>query len=55
MWQVIEGELEIDLDGDVRIAGPGLAAIVAPNVRHAVKALTDGTAIVVDYPLRPDA
>ena len=55
VWQVIEGELEIDLDGDVRIAGPGLAAIVAPNVRHAVKALTDGKAIVVDYPLRPDA
>ena len=23
VWQVIEGELEIDLDGDVRIAGPG--------------------------------
>ena len=55
VWQVIEGELEIDLDGDVRIAGPGLAAIVPPNVRHAVKALTNGKAIVVDSPLRPDA
>ena len=55
VWQVIEGELEIDLDGDVRIAGPGLAAIVPPNVRHAVKALKNGKAIVVDSPLRPDA
>jgi quercetin dioxygenase-like cupin family protein len=32
-----------------------VAAIVPPNVRHAVKALTNGKAIVVDYPLRPDA
>ena len=55
VWQVIEGELEIDLDGDVRIAGPDLAAIVPPNVRHAVRALTNGKAIVVDFPLRPDA
>jgi quercetin dioxygenase-like cupin family protein len=55
VWQVVEGELEIDVGGDVRIAGPGVAAIVLPNVRHAVKALTNGRAIVVDYPLRPDA
>ena len=55
VWQVVEGELEIDVGGDVRIAGPGVAAIVPPDVRHAVKALTNGKAIVVDYPLRPDA
>jgi len=55
VWQVVEGELEVDVDGDVRVAGPGVAAIVPPNVRHAVKALTNGKAIVVDYPLRPDA
>ncbi len=55
VWQVIEGELEIAVDDIVRTAGPGVAAIVPPNVRHAVRALTDGKAIVVDYPLRPDA
>ncbi len=27
-------------------------AIVPSNVRHSVKALTDGRAIIVDYPLR---
>ncbi len=54
VWQVIEGELEIDVDGDVRIAGPGLAAIVPPNVPHAVRALTNGKAHVIDYPLRSD-
>jgi len=52
VWQVIEGELEVTVDGVTRTAGPGVAAIVPPNVRHSVKALTDGKAIVVDYPIR---
>jgi len=52
VWQVIEGELEMTVDGVTRIAGPGVAAVVLPNVPHSVKAMTDGKAIVVDYPLR---
>jgi quercetin dioxygenase-like cupin family protein len=52
VWQVIEGELEVTVDGVMRIAGPGMAAIVPPNVPHSIKALTNGKAIVVDYPLR---
>ena len=52
VWDVIEGELEITVDGVARIAGPGVAAIVPPNVPHAVSALTDGKAIVSDYPRR---
>jgi hypothetical protein len=32
----------------------GLVAIVPENVRHSVKALTDGKAIIVDYPARLD-
>jgi quercetin dioxygenase-like cupin family protein len=53
VWQVIEGQLEITLDGVTQVAGPGVAAVVPPNVPHALKAVTDGKAIVVDYPLRP--
>ena len=53
VWQVIEGELEVIVDGVTRLAGPGVAAIVPPNVPHSVRAMTDGKAIVVDYPLRP--
>jgi len=53
VWQVIEGELEITIDGAATIARSGVAAIVPPNVRHSVRALTDGRAIVVDTPLRP--
>jgi quercetin dioxygenase-like cupin family protein len=53
VWQVIAGELEMTVDGVTEVAGPGVAAIVLPNVPHSVKAITDGKAIVVDYPLRP--
>src|ERR1019366_6033249 len=48
-WNVIEGELEVTIDGVANIARTGVAAIVPGNVRHSVKALTDGRAIIVDY------
>lgn len=50
VWEIIEGELEIAIDGVTRRAGPGVATIVPPDTRHAVRALTDGKAIVIDYP-----
>lgn len=52
VWTVIEGELEITLDGRTQIAGPGCVAVVPPNVPHSVKALRDSKAIVVDHPRR---
>lgn len=54
VWQVIEGELEMSIDGEMQIARAGWVGIVPSNVRHSVKALSDGRAIIVDYPLRPD-
>lgn len=54
VYEVIEGELELTIDGVAQIARPGLVAIVPPNVRHSVKALTDGRLIVVDHPRRPE-
>ena len=54
VYEVIEGELEVTVDGAAQIARAGLVAIVPANVRHSVKALTDGRAIIVDYPPRPD-
>lgn len=54
VWQVIEGELELTVDGTAQTAKAGTAAIIPPNVAHSVRALTDGRAIVVDYPLRAD-
>jgi quercetin dioxygenase-like cupin family protein len=54
VWEVIEGELEMTIDGLAQIAQQGLVAIVPSNVRHSVRALTDGRAIIVDHPLRRD-
>ena len=52
MCEVIEGELEVTIDGVAQIARAGLVAIVPGSIRHSVKALTDGRAIIVDYPAR---
>jgi len=54
VWEVIEGELAVTIAGETRVAGPGMAAIVPADTLHSVVALTDGRAIVIDYPLRPD-
>jgi quercetin dioxygenase-like cupin family protein len=54
VYEVIEGELEMSIDGVTQIARPGIVAIVPSNIPHSVKALTNGRAVIVDYPLRPD-
>lgn len=54
VYEVIEGELEVTIDGVAQIAGVGLVAIVPANIRHSVKALSDGKVIIVDYPPRRD-
>src|SRR6266481_933981 len=54
VWNVIEGQLEVTIDGNAQVAGPGFVAIVPPNTLHSVRALSDGRAIVVDHPLRRD-
>jgi quercetin dioxygenase-like cupin family protein len=40
VWHVIEGELEVTIDGVTQVAGPGSAAVVPPDTTHAVKART---------------
>ncbi len=52
VYEVVEGELEITIDGVSEVARPGVVAIVPANARHSVRALSDGKAIIVDYPLR---
>ena len=54
VYEVIEGELEVTIDGVAQIVRAGLVAIVPSNVRHSVKAHTDGRVIIVDHPARPD-
>lgn len=54
VWSVIEGELEVTIDGVGHTASAGMVAIVPSNTRHAVKALSSGRAIVMDHPLRSE-
>jgi quercetin dioxygenase-like cupin family protein len=54
VWHIVEGELEVTIAGETKVAGPGMVAIVPANTKHTVKALSSGMAIVADYPLRPD-
>ena len=37
---------------ETEVAGPGMVAIVPAGVSHSVRGITDGKAIVVDWPLR---
>ena len=52
VWNVIEGQLEVTIGGKTQLAGPGFVAIVPPDTPHFVRAVSNGRAIVVDYPLR---
>jgi hypothetical protein len=54
VYEVIEGELELTIDGVKQVARPGIVGIVPSNVPHSVKALSDARAIIVDHPLRRD-
>ena len=52
VWVVLEGELEVEIDSQRQVAGPGDVAIVPGNSPHSVQVLTKGSAIVVNQPVR---
>jgi quercetin dioxygenase-like cupin family protein len=52
VYEVIEGELELTIEGVAQRITPGLVGIVPSNMPHSVKAITSGKLIVVDYPRR---
>ena len=52
VWHILEGELELAFGGETHVAGPGIVAIIPPNTPHQAQALSDGKAIVADFPLR---
>ncbi len=52
VYEIIEGELEITIDGVAQRYGPGFAGIVPADTLHSVKAISSGKLIVVDYPRR---
>ncbi|HWE83801.1 MAG TPA: cupin domain-containing protein [Terracidiphilus sp.] len=54
IYHVLEGELELTVEGVTEVARAGLAAIVPGNARHSARALTDGRVLIVDSPRRED-
>jgi mannose-6-phosphate isomerase-like protein (cupin superfamily) len=40
IYFVLEGEGELEIDGDRRRVGPGDAALIPPGARHAIRATT---------------
>ena len=52
VWHIVEGTLEITIDGETRLAGAGTAAVVPPNSVHAVKARTSARVIIANHPTR---
>ena len=54
VWHIVSGVLEVTIGDETKRAGPGMVAVIPSNSEHQVLAISDGMAIVVDYPLRPD-
>ncbi len=54
VYELLEGEIEITVDGVIHKAKPGIAVIVPSGACHSVKAVTSGRLIVVDHPARPE-
>lgn len=52
VWNVVEGELIVTIDGVEHRLGPGDAAIVPPDTPHSARVVTACRAIVVDHPVR---
>jgi quercetin dioxygenase-like cupin family protein len=52
VWHIVEGTLEITIDGATALAGPGTAAVVPPNSVHSVRARTNARVIIANHPAR---
>ncbi len=52
--QIEEGELELTIDGETRIYTKGMVAVIASNVEHSGRALTDCKLLDIFNPVRED-
>ncbi len=53
VWHIVEGVLEITIDGEKHLAEAGSAVIVPSNAHHSVKAPKRAKVIIANHPLRP--
>ena len=54
VWVIIEGQFEVSIGGETQVAGPGVVAVVPPDVPHSVRVLEGGRAFVANHPIRTD-
>jgi quercetin dioxygenase-like cupin family protein len=52
--QVLEGELELTIDGKTAIYKAGFMAVIPPNIVHGGRAITDCKLFDIFYPCRED-
>jgi mannose-6-phosphate isomerase-like protein (cupin superfamily) len=52
VWHIVEGTLEITIEGETVVASEGTAAVVPPNSVHSVKARTNARVIIANHPTR---
>jgi mannose-6-phosphate isomerase-like protein (cupin superfamily) len=52
VWNVVEGELLITVDGEERLVRAGSAVVVPPDTPHSVTPTGACRAVIADYPLR---
>ncbi len=51
---VVDGELELTVDGTTHCLVPGKVMVLPPNVPHSGRAVTDCTVVDVFHPVRED-
>ncbi len=54
VWNVVDGEVILVIDGVARTLGSGAAAIVHPHVPHSARISGRCRALVTDFPLRTE-
>lgn len=51
---ILEGRLELTIDGVTGVVEPGVVAVIPPMAKHSGRALTDCVALDVFHPIRDD-
>ena len=52
VWNIVEGTLVLELDGQKLHLGPGDAAVVPADIPHSVKVVGSCRAVIADFPVR---